>query len=160
MEADVVSDSEYSQKQRGPDCWLKKAFHSSDSKAEPISTYPAPEERHWTEPELLDCAKRIYQPLPSWQTRIVELHPGTGADELQCTLLVADLIARAGVGLPAISAVKNYVALSYSWGRPALTAPIKCNGFDHGIPGTLHEALWHLRTAEEPQYIWCDAIVN
>ena len=140
----------HSEMQCGPACWLKEAFYySTDTQEEFGSVYSALNEPHRTESDLRDRAKKLYEPLHSWQTRIVELHPGKGDDELKCTLLVADLIAQPGVGIPARSVAKEYVALSYSWGRPALTASIECNGIDHGISPTLHEALWYMRR-EEP----------
>ena len=103
----------------------------------------------------------VYQPLSHpWQTRIVELLPGDFDAELECKLHIADIVAWSGVGIHdgIKSKICSYEALSYSWGRPELTAIITCNTRPLLIPPTMHDALRYLRLTDRSRYLWCDAI--
>ena len=51
-----------------------------------------------------------------------------------------------------------YKALSYSWGWPERTAPVKCNGAELLVPPSLSDALRHMRSIKDPYWYWCDAI--
>ena len=63
-----------------------------------------------------------------------------------------------GLFLAETSDLQQYEALSYSWGRPDLTAPIFCNGVKHMIPPEMSNALRALRRHDQPRWLWCDAI--
>ena len=104
-----------------------------------------------------DLAK-IYKPLYSWQTRLVELHPGGVKAELQCSLHIADVIVGEGFGLPALSRAQSYEAISYAWGQPERTASIRCNDQHLLVPSALLEALTALRFQSKARWLWCDAI--
>ena len=102
----------------------------------------------------------LYEPLCEWQTRLIELLPGSGGEPLSCNLHIAEIITMEGLGLTPARRWVEYEALSYSWGRPDLTAPIQCNGTLQYIPPALADALLALRPTQkgEPRWIWCDAL--
>jgi hypothetical protein len=50
-----------------------------------------------------------------------------------------------------------YIALSYHWGDPAITADIEVNGIKHRVTVNLEAALRRLRAAEV-YTIWADAL--
>jgi hypothetical protein len=51
-----------------------------------------------------------------------------------------------------------YEALSYCWGAPDPTVNIKVNGLSLGIRDGLASALYHIRSPDQPRYLWADAI--
>ena len=51
-----------------------------------------------------------------------------------------------------------YEALSYCWGAPSPTVSIKVNGLSLEIRDGLASALYHIRSADQPRYLWADAI--
>ena len=101
---------------------------------------------------------RLYQPLSSWQTRLIKLLPGTTDEPLRCELHVAAVIIEEGLGVVGEPSAVQYDALSYSWGRPSLTASIECNGMETWIPPSMADGLRQLRLQIEPRWMWCDAL--
>jgi len=90
----------------------------------------------------------VYQPLArSDAIRLLRLEPGQFSDKVQGTLCHANLD-------------KNpvYVALSYVWGDPAVTAPIFCNGTEVGVTVSLANALARLRKPNASVVVWADAL--
>lgn len=90
-----------------------------------------------------------YQPLAAegW-TRILELHPGSGA--LACTISSKSIT----------NAVLSFEALSYVWGNDAQTNTfrIDCNGRTLSIGANLKSALMRLRHDKQPRLLWVDAV--
>lgn len=107
--------------------------------------------------KILSAARKLYHPIHPWQTRILIIPPGTTEDQFECILEAVDLIAKHGVGIPSRSTVVQYEALSYSWGYPAFTAMVKCNGIDVPVTENLLEALRCLRSSNQERYVWIDA---
>jgi hypothetical protein len=138
----------------GPDCWLKQ-IHSV---ALPEKRDQEAEGEPATKSYIEECAKRLYQPIQPWQTRILNVKAGSFTDPLVCELVVADLIAQEGIGVGPWSKVVPYEALSYSWGYPAFTILVKCNDIDFPITRHLASALRHIRQPNKDRCIWTDAI--
>ncbi len=93
----------------------------------------------------------LYGPLdPSkHETRLLEIAPS--ADDtapITCKLHVISLDS---------NTKPEYVALSYVWGNPEETAPIKVNGFDCKVTTNLESALRHIRKPNEAVMLWADA---
>lgn len=89
-----------------------------------------------------------YQALPARRWfRVLNLHPGSLDSPISCEL----------VSTPLISA-PTYKALSYVWGDPSNKITITCSQRTIQVTRSLHEALRHLRHANEPITIWADAI--
>ncbi len=106
----------------------------------------------------LRTREQLYRPLHSWQIRLLKVHASVElASPIVCDLHTADLIAFPGVGLVEKSTVVECDALSYSWGYPALTHSILCNGLLFPVGEALHDALRHLRGSDHGKYLWCDA---
>ena len=103
---------------------------------------------------------KFYRPLLPWQTRLIELLPDPPGSPLCCNVHLADVVAEDGFGLPEASPPRRqtYEALSYSWGRPDLTAEILCNSELVLVPPAMAEALNALRYADRSHWLWCDAI--
>jgi hypothetical protein len=92
----------------GNNCWLRKqpqAFRTNT-----ITSIPPIGETNKPEAPVTT----LYQPLQSWETRLVELHPGTDNQALHCKLLTADIVPFEGLGIRERSKVIQYDALSYS----------------------------------------------
>ena len=87
----------------------------------------------------------LYQPLKSWQTRLIKLLPGSHDDPLRCELHVAAVTVEKGLGVAGESNAIPYEALSYSWGRPELTASVECNGVPVPVPSSMLDGLRQLR---------------
>ena len=100
----------------------------------------------------------LYEPLQPWQTRVIRLLPGWGLDKITCELHIADIIQLDGLGLPRKSTIETFEAVSYSWGRPDLTAEITCNDISLMIPPPLADALRCFRRPYSARWLWCDAI--
>ncbi|KAM6514257.1 hypothetical protein FALCPG4_015412 [Fusarium falciforme] len=98
--------------------------------------------------EAPEESARIYQPFKGKnEVRLLVLAPGNEDEEVQCRLINVELNWRA-----------RYEALSYHWGDPNVTVPIKCEGQTVAVTTNLHSALVDLRDATEPRYLWVDAI--
>lgn len=90
----------------------------------------------------------LYQPLArSDAIRLLRLEPGQSSDKVQGTLCHANL-GRNPV----------YVALSYVWGDPAVTAPIFCNGTKVSVTVNLANGLARLRKPNASVVVWADAL--
>ncbi len=100
----------------------------------------------------------IFRPLHSWETRLLKLMPGDYETSLQCELHVAAITVDKGLGIASEVETVEYDALSYSWGRPELTASIECGGIEFFIPPTAAEGLRQLRSNLHPRWLWCDTI--
>ncbi|KEZ38923.1 hypothetical protein SAPIO_CDS10258 [Scedosporium apiospermum] len=90
-----------------------------------------------------------YEPLPSPRSiRLVILRPAlTFQHPLRCSLRVVSL-----------DEPPTYEALSYVWGSPQGTRPIRCNGREILVTPNCEDALRNLRIAHRPRALWIDAI--
>ncbi|KAK1819876.1 hypothetical protein LTR12_005751 [Friedmanniomyces endolithicus] len=106
-------------------------------------------------------AAELYNPIASWQTRILRLHTSSGGknDVLRADLLVAGLVHDEGVvfGMDNEEPTK-YEAISYSWGPDNATERIIVNGLRRHINPSLAGALRRFRLPEESRCLWVDAI--
>ena len=137
-------------------CWLEHAF---DTKP-PESSRPtfAKEYSPASASERQEIAKKVYtDKLYPWQTRIIKLWPASFTDPLRCDLFVAEVIANKGLGIPGLSKIVPYYAISYSWGYTEYTARVICNGFDFPVTQHLENALKYLRSEKEELFLWIDA---
>jgi hypothetical protein len=57
-----------------------------------------------------------------------------------------------------MESLPDYDAISYVWGDPTDTSPIKCSGKTLSITKNLHSALRHFRLQDQPCVLWVDAI--
>lgn len=89
----------------------------------------------------------IYSDLREGEFRVLVLEAGRPESEVNCRLITC----RYDDGLP-------YDALSYFWGNPERTVPIKCNGQTHLVSINLHTALHSLRRQTEDRILWVDAL--
>jgi hypothetical protein len=86
-------------------------------------------------------------PLKQDQIRVVRLLPGTWTEEIRCELSVAD------------TEVAKYRALSYVWGSPRVTRPIRLDGREYPVTVNLESAIRHLREAyKDGLELWIDAL--
>ncbi|KAL8657884.1 MAG: hypothetical protein Q9226_001481 [Calogaya cf. arnoldii] len=111
-----------------------------------------------------------YQPsahgtLPIWdrrlrptQIRILCIEPGHIDTPVVTFLSIANMTFYDGVELDDTKESITYEALSYSWGSPAQTSSIQCNGHKIPVRMSLYDALIHLRLPDKPRYIWVDAL--
>jgi hypothetical protein len=106
-----------------------------------------------------------YSGLQPWQTRVLCLHPlhafAVGSFEecqLYADLLVATVSDNEGIVIENSGKVVEYIALSYSWGRPELSETLICDGKARPISSNNAAALTALRSPTEPIYIWIDAV--
>ncbi|TGJ80421.1 hypothetical protein E0Z10_g8341 [Xylaria hypoxylon] len=90
----------------------------------------------------------LYQPITGKkEIRLLTLEPGQPDDEIQCNLFNVKLSWRT-----------RYEALSYTWGDPQVTTPIKLSGHDVEVTSNLHSALKDLRYTDKPRNLWVDAV--
>ncbi len=140
----------------GPKCWLKGFLDYS--KDVPTHARPALlEATPATDEQRLEIAQQLYSPIWAWQTRLLKIYPGEISDITCCDLLVVDLIATPGVGATNTGEIIEYEALSYSWGYPAFTHRVECNGVEVPVTEGLAQALLHLRLPDRSRYLWVDA---
>jgi hypothetical protein len=52
----------------------------------------------------------------------------------------------------------SYACLSYTWGNPKVTKPIKVHGEELQVTTTYYDCLIHLRRPDRMTTIWIDAI--
>ncbi|KAI1460146.1 heterokaryon incompatibility protein-domain-containing protein [Annulohypoxylon moriforme] len=107
------------------------------------------------------AAAKLYQNIRPWQTRILRIEPATQFDKpILCTLLAADVIAYEGLGVVEEDGPKeiSYEALSYTWGAPVFSFPIRINRIQFFITENLDSALRHLRLSDSNRYLWVDAL--
>ena len=139
----------------GPKCWLKGFLEYPEWA--PMATLPhSTGTTPATDEQRLQVAKQLYSPLWAWQTRVIELHPGGPPDRLRCDLIVVDLIATPGVGVTSTGETIEYEALSYSWGYPAFTHQVVCNGIEVPVTEAMAQALLHLRLPDRSRCLWID----
>ena len=104
-------------------------------------------------------ATTIYEPLKEWQTRLLRLHPGSGADKLRGDLLKADLVPiEQGLVLHHREELVQFEALSYCWGAPDFSFQIRIGEQVVQITRSLGIALQFLRQAHEARWLWVDAL--
>lgn len=89
----------------------------------------------------------LYLALRENEFRVLVLHPGSGNEMINCSLLTCQY----SDDLP-------YHALSYAWGDPTPVETIRCNGCDVGVAANLHAALSSLRHPRRTRLLWVDAI--
>lgn len=99
-------------------------------------------------PAIVESSVINYSPLSNPQEiRLVILEPGSDDDPISCRLFHAELGQRA------------YKALSYEWGDiPKEDHDILVNGKEVQIRENLRHALWYLRSEEDEQCLWIDAM--
>lgn len=102
--------------------------------------------------------QQLYQPLSSWQTRLIKLLPGQHDEPLRCELHVAAITIENGLGVIGEPWAVSYDALSYSWAHPELTAGVECNGMLTPVPPSMADGLKQFRLRHEPRWIWCDSL--
>jgi hypothetical protein len=101
-----------------------------------------------TEPESL------YQILPPETIRLLKLQPSSDPEEpLQCSLQAITFRNTLSK-----DTLVPYETLSYSWGDPVFTYPLKCNSSTLLITSSLSIILHHLRLSDCPRVLWIDAI--
>lgn len=90
-----------------------------------------------------------YQPLDATrkETRIVELHPGQGQDDIRCTLHHAALGDR-----------PIYKTVSYCWGDALSRASCYLNNHSISIPQSSANVLRQARSTFSSECLWIDAI--
>ena len=91
-----------------------------------------------------------YTSLKNGEIRIVELHPGRGADRIQGSLKVVSAESQTP---------ERYSALSYTWGSESqLRSTIVLDGQQFEVRQNLFEALQQLRYQNRSRHLWVDAI--
>ena len=140
----------------GASCWLKDFLRcpNVDVATSSPPNLPGPPA---SEDQRRAVANRLHTPIRSWQTRLIKITPGSGQDDLECDLVVADIIHSPGLGIISTDEVVQYEALSYSWGYPAFTDRVFCNNIEVPVTQTLGVALRQFRLPTSPRYIWTDA---
>lgn len=94
----------------------------------------------------------IHEPLPSSRSiRLISLAPSIKFTQpIQCEIIVLELQGP--------EAKVPYEALSYVWGSPTGTIPIRCQGQELLVTPNCHDALRHLRLRFSRRILWIDAI--
>lgn len=95
-----------------------------------------------------------YQPLSTvTSTRVLQLEPHHDLKEpLRCSLKEIQLVPMEG------EVVEPYEALSYVWGSPTGTLPLRCNSGVILITPNCDLALRYIRQATQAVRLWVDAI--
>ncbi|KAK4108421.1 hypothetical protein N656DRAFT_676736, partial [Canariomyces notabilis] len=90
------------------------------------------------------------------EIRLLKLYQGELDDEVRCELQHVSLAA---------TPVYDYIALSYVWGNPEITAPILLCGEKYPVTTNLHSFLRHAQNiSQDPGldrchlYMWIDAL--
>lgn len=123
---------------------------------ESATVYPEPE---GDDGSLAAASERVYTPINGlWQTRILQLLPGSVGSALHTKLLVADIVLRPGLALHKDQHLISYDALSYSCGEPILARGIHLQGESFPITENLYLGLQSIRKSKEPMFLWVDAI--
>ncbi|KAI1193673.1 heterokaryon incompatibility protein-domain-containing protein [Nemania serpens] len=98
--------------------------------------------------ETKPAESSLYQPISSKnEIRLLTLEPGQRDDDIQCTLSNVKLSWRT-----------RFEALSYTWGDPKITTPIKLAGHEVEVTLNLHSALRDLRYTDRSRSLWVDAV--
>jgi hypothetical protein len=138
------------------DCPIKAAFATTPLDLR--SSASQNEKESASEADMRLVAEKLYSFIKPWQTRILRLQPGQVDDPIICTLAVAELVCFEGVGLEGEQDLIDFEALSYSWGRPAFSSSILCNGVEVPITPNLADALFHFRLPAAERFLWVDAL--
>jgi len=94
------------------------------------------------------CRTYWYSPLDGDRTiRLLTLSPGNHNEPISLTITHASLDQQ-----------PIYEALSYVWGPPLPSYPVRCNDGFLGVGQNLKDALQHLRKPDEPRVLWIDRI--
>ena len=101
---------------------------------------------------------RIYTPIKAWQTRILELLPGSLGTNLEARLHVTYMTEDPGMVLRDSEQLVEYSALSYYWGVPVYDHIINITDILYPVTETLFRALQRLRSTSAPRYFWIDAL--
>lgn len=80
-------------------------------------------------------------------TRLIEIQPGDLNDDISCSLFPAN-----------IDDNRPYFALSYVWGDPTKTQPVKCNGTTFHATENLAAVMRKLRSGYQGKVFWIDTI--
>lgn len=90
-----------------------------------------------------------YAPLnrQSNQIRLIELHPGSFGESIQCTVHVQSLDCH-----------PEYEALSYAWGESGRETQIKLDGHPFLVSTSLLSALQNIRHQDNSRILWVDAL--
>lgn len=91
--------------------------------------------------------QEIYQALPSQHIRVVFVEPGNWDDELRCSLRTVPLEGKGAV---------YYEALSYCWGKNALTSTLITPCGKLLITKTCDEAIRRLRWRTHTRFVFSD----
>jgi hypothetical protein len=128
-----------------------------EAKAKKSATaYPEPEGEDGS---LAAVSKRVYTTINGlWQTRILQLLPGSMGSALHAELIVADIVIRPGLVLHKDQRLISYDALSYSCGEPILARRIHLQGESFPITENLYLGLQSIRRSQEPIFLCVDAI--
>jgi hypothetical protein len=96
-------------------------------------------------------AKYQYTPLSDANSciRLLELQAGQGRNVIVCKLEEIALSDASN---------KKYESLSYVWGSPGQPRLIQVEGMSFEVGVNLHCALKNLRLADQPRFLWVDAI--
>ncbi|KAF2234029.1 hypothetical protein EV356DRAFT_577170 [Viridothelium virens] len=133
------------------DASVKEATSEGGSKGCDLSNGGSPERSNFLAPKPgEDSIFLEYLPLPNSKSiRLIELAPGSGYEDIVCTLKPI-----------ALENAKNkaYDALSYVWGDSTQRTPIMCDGRRLDITLNLKIALRQLRLARSARMLWIDAI--
>ncbi|RMZ83160.1 hypothetical protein DV738_g1349, partial [Chaetothyriales sp. CBS 135597] len=100
----------------------------------------------------------LYQPLLPWQTRLIELLPGTDLAPLECRLETVEVTAQDGLGLIAEARSQEYEVLSCPTVPLEPQTSLICNGVSIPVPDSLSQALRYMRLESESRWLWNDAI--
>ncbi|KAH8820206.1 heterokaryon incompatibility protein-domain-containing protein [Xylogone sp. PMI_703] len=138
-------------------CWLRKM---AKMHPKPLSTERVPirETAPVSKERMTRIASRLYQPIQSWQTRLLILQPGGIDSPIDCKLTTANLSPWSGLGIAELSTTIEYEALSYTWGPPNFTASIVINKMSYPVTVHLADCLRTLRYIDKPRYLWIDAL--
>ncbi|KAK5653468.1 hypothetical protein OQA88_8954 [Cercophora sp. LCS_1] len=98
--------------------------------------------------------------LPEGHIRILMLAPRPEGDSQargeQDWLLFCDHLSKWDKAAP--EALANFTALSYTWGNPAKTHKIRCNGKSLAVTETVWDALANIGELYEQPRLWIDAL--
>ena len=136
-------------------CWLRKPVEEKTPQ-----TILAEEQEYINEPLITreQATKTLYAPLKHWQTRVLQLKPGSFSNPLRCKLLTVDLVYLNGAVLHGQPEHIFYEAVSYTWGTSVFDKLLLCNDTLYPITSNLSDALRHIRLSHEPKYLWADAV--
>ncbi len=90
-----------------------------------------------------------YSPLEEskGEIRLLELYSGDFDDDINCSIRHATL-----------SSTLEFTALSYTWGDPKICKAILVGGQIFEVTVNLFDALRHLRSSQDTQTLWVDAV--